>query len=181
MRRPVSVLIALVVMAAMLGALAAPALADDRDIFDFDRFGEDFEDCFIFDGVLICDDDFDRDDFDRDIFDRDFFDLDGFEGALDQDVEQDAESGDVDQSFDVSQTGDNSNQCVSTQGVANTGNAQNTIGVTDFGFEDDNGDRFFDDGFDRDGDIEIEDSGADIDVSPTNTTTCTSEVNQAAS
>jgi hypothetical protein len=98
--------------------------------------------------------------------------------VITQDIEQEADSGDIDQSFDVSQTGDNSNQCVSTQGVANTGNAQNTIGVTDFGnFNDDNGDRFFD----GDGDIEVEDSGTSIDVSPTNTTDCTSEVNQAAS
>src|SRR5215208_5118897 len=126
MKRSVSVLIALGMMAAMLVALAAPALADDRD-------NNDLEDCFVFDGVLICDDNFDRD-----FFDGDRFDLDGFGGDFDQDVEQDAESGDVDQSFDVSQTGDNSNQCVSTQGVANTGNAQNTIGVTDFGFEDAN-------------------------------------------
>src|SRR5215212_8033477 len=36
---------------------------------------------------------------------------------LSQETEQEAESGDVDQSFDVSQTGDNSNQCASVQGV----------------------------------------------------------------
>jgi hypothetical protein len=50
-----------------------------------------------------------------------------------QDFEQEAESGDIDQSFDVSQTGDNSNQTVGIQGVANTGNAQNQIGVIDAG------------------------------------------------
>ena len=37
MRRPISVLIALVVMAAMVGALAAPALADHRGFFDNDE------------------------------------------------------------------------------------------------------------------------------------------------
>jgi len=156
---------------AMLVFSAVPALADNGDDRWDDRWDDRQEELF-FDGFFF--DGF----FDDDLEDFERFD---FNGDLNQDVEQDAESGDVDQSFDVSQTGDNSNQCVSTQGVANTGNAQNTIGVTDFGFEDDNGDRFFDDGFDRDGDIEIEDSGADIDVSPTNTTTCTSEVNQAAS
>src|ERR687889_533059 len=160
----------MMLLAAMLAltvlAIGAPAaMADDNDGRD-DRF----EDCFFFDGVLICDEDFDRDFFDGERYD--------FDGELDQDVEQEAESGDVDQSFDVSQTGDNSNQCVSTQGVANTGNAQNTIGVTDFGnFNDDNGDRFFD----GDGDVEVEDSGTSIEVSPTNTTDCTSQVNQAAS
>src|SRR5829696_2285242 len=178
MRRLKLVLGVAALMVAMLVATAAPAAAQtivnlgggddfcediDGDFCDFDEFCEDFDEDFI------CD---------FDDFDNDFVD---FADGVDQDVEQEAESGDVDQSFDVSQTGDNSNQTVSTQGIANTGNAQNTIGVTDFGFEDDNGDRFFDDGFDRDGDIEIEDSGADIDVSPTNTTTCTSEVNQAAS
>jgi hypothetical protein len=168
-----------------------------------------------------------------------------------QDLEQEAESGDVDQSFDVSQTGDNSNQTVGIQGVANTGNAQNQIGVIDadgFGnfdgndfnrndfnrddFCDFDGNRFCDndnnddlcdvfggdfcdhnnnddlcdvfggdfcdndnndrvvfvnddndDGFFRnnDGDVEIEDSGASIDVSPTNTVNGGSQqVNQAA-
>jgi hypothetical protein len=153
MKRSVSVLIALGVMGAMLVALAAPALADERDFFE--RFDNDFEDCFFFDGDLICDGDFDRDDFD------------GFGGDFSQDVEQDAESGDIDQSFNVSQTGDNSNQCVSTQGVANTGNAQNSVGLGLLGGDLD--------------DLEIDDSGASIDVGGTNTTTCDQEVNQAAS
>ena len=170
-----------------------------------------------------------------------------------QDFEQEAESGDIDQSFDVSQTGDNSNQTVGIQGVANTGNAQNQIGVVDadgFGnfdgnndfcddfnnrndfcedlnrndgfvicdldndgdneecediddglvfcdrdgdgkddgddecfviFPDfnDGGDQFFVNGND-DGDIEIDDSGANIDVSPTNTVNSSQQVNQAA-
>src|SRR5215210_917075 len=59
------------------------------------------------------------------------------------DSEQEADSGDVDQSFEVTGGGDNSNQTVSIQGVANTGNAQNRIGITqigsdadDFDFED---------------------------------------------
>ena len=65
-----------------------------------------------------------------------------------QDLDQDAESGDVDQSFDVSQTGDNSNQTAGIQGVANTGNAQTQLGVIDAGgFGDFDGnndnDRFF--------------------------------------
>src|ERR687898_2084923 len=149
MRRPISVLIALVVMAAMVVALATPTLADHRDVFDDD------EDCFEVDGLLICDED------------RDFFDGALLGDGIDQETEQEAESGDVDQSFDVSQTGDNSNQCVGTQGVANTGNTQ-TVGSFDLL------------GGDVD-DFDIDDSGADIDVGGTNTTDCTSEVNQAAS
>src|ERR671914_3146663 len=64
-----------------------------------------------------------------------------FDDGLNQDVEQEAESGDIDQSFDVSGTGDNSNQTAGIQGVANTGNAQNQIGVFDAGngFFDGNG------------------------------------------
>jgi hypothetical protein len=111
---------------------------------------------------------FDRDIFDRDVFDRDFFDRDVVDvvPVISQDIEQEAESGDVDQSFDVSQTGDNSNQCVGVQGVANTGNAQNTINVFNLGGED--------------AEFEFDEVGSTIDVSPVNTTTCDQEVNQAA-
>src|SRR5918997_495847 len=91
-------------------------------------------------------------------------DLD-FDGS--GDFEQEAESGDVNQSFDVSSTGDNSNQTVGTQGVANTGNAQNQIGVFQVGSEAD--------------DFEFDDGGSSIEVSPTNTTSSNQEVNQAAS
>ena len=84
-----------------------------------------------------------------------------------QESEQEAESGDLDQSFTVTSTGDNSNQCVGIQGVGNTGNAQNLTDVIQYGSEAD--------------DFEFEEVGSTIDVSPTNTTDCTSEVNQAAS
>jgi hypothetical protein len=120
-------------------------------------------------------------------FDRFFFDG----GFAPSEVQQEAQSGDVNQSFDVSNTGDNSNQCAGVQGVANTGNVQNQVGVSQLGNGLENlnrqGDRFFDDGFrnffDRFGfdDFQIEDSGASIDVSPTNTTNCDQQVNQAAS
>jgi hypothetical protein len=189
---------------------------------------------------------FDRDVFDRDFFDRDFFDRDVVDvvPVISQDIEQEAESGDIDQSFDVSQTGDNSNQTVGIQGTANTGNAQNITNVVDAGnfgdfdnnnnndgfvicdydndgdndecddfnnndgfvfsdrdhdgrddgddecfvvFPDRNDDGFFnDDGRfivndNDDGDeFEIEDSGAEITMSPTNTTNSHQEVNQAA-
>lgn len=103
---------------------------------------------------------------------------------FDDDFDQDAESGDVDQTFVVTNTGDNPNQCVGLQGVANTGNAQNQIGLTQLGdgfgdFDRDHRDRFFRD-FDFDGDFEFEDVGSSIEVSPTNVTTCDQQVNQAA-
>jgi hypothetical protein len=109
--------------------------------------------------------------------------------SVSHDVEQEADSGDVDQSFKVTGGGDNSNQTVSTQGVANTGNAQNVIGVSD-GFFDDEffDDRFFNDRFffgDFDGDgfddgLQFEDVGASIEVSPEQVVTSDQEVNQAA-
>src|SRR4028119_744304 len=136
---------------------AAPAMADGHRDWDDDLsvrlVGDDFCDFFGFFGCINHDDD--EDDFcdfvdcrDDDDFDR--FDFnDGF-----GDFEQDAESGDIDQSFDVSGTGDNSNQTVGIQGVANTGNAQNQIGVIDagdFADFDNNNDDFCDD-FDCDED-----------------------------
>jgi hypothetical protein len=242
--RKMILLAAMVAIAALMLA-AAPAMADDNDRDGYDdvtfRFvGHDFCDFFGFFGCINHDDDFcDFVDCRDDDFNR--FDFnDGF-----GDFEQDAESGDIDQSFDVSGTGDNSNQTVGIQGVANTGNAQNQIGVVDadgFGDFDDNhfcddfnngddfcedfnngddfcedfrgddfcedledfcedfngdnicdfffdhDDRFFfhddDDRFffgdDNDGDIEFEDVGSTIELSPTNTVSSDQQVNQAA-
>ena len=84
-----------------------------------------------------------------------------------QESEQEAESGDLDQSFTITSEGDNSNQCVGIQGVGNTGNAQNLTDVIQYGSEAD--------------DFEFEEVGSTIDVSPTNETTCDQQVNQAAS
>jgi hypothetical protein len=102
---------------------------------------------------------------DRDRNHHHFFNRDG--GGVTQESEQDADSGDVDQSFTVTGGGDNSNQCVGLQGVANTGNAQNQIGVIQYASDAD--------------DFEFDETGASIDVSPTNTTECNQQVNQAAS
>ncbi len=143
MRRTKTVLGVIAVMAAMLVAFAAPAMADDDwDWNDDDSWWDNNW----------------WNDHDGDDFDRFFF------GG---DVEQDAESGDVDQDFDVSKTGDNSNQTAGIQGVANTGNAQNQIGITQFGSDAD--------------DFEFDDVGSSIEVSPTNVTSSDQEVNQAAS
>ncbi len=108
-----------------------------------------------------------RGDNDRDRNDRNnrFFDRDG--GEISQESEQDADSGDVDQSFEVSQTGDNSNQCVGIQGVANTGNAQNQTSLIQYGSDAD--------------DFEFDEVGSNIEVSPENSTECDQQVNQAAS
>jgi hypothetical protein len=142
--RKMVLLAAMMAMAVMMLA-AAPAMADD---FDWDE-----DDCWSW-GFWICDDDFDDDFF--------FVGGDGF-----QDFEQEAESGDIDQSFDVSSTGDNSNQTAGSQGVANTGNAQNQIGIIQSGSDAD--------------DFEFDDVGSSIEVSPTNTTSSSQKVGQAAS
>ena len=84
-----------------------------------------------------------------------------------QETEQEGESGELDQSFEVTGSGDNSNQCANIQGVGNTGNSQNVIDVIQYSGEVD--------------DFEFEEVGSSIDVSPTNTATCDQQVNQAAS
>ena len=84
-----------------------------------------------------------------------------------QEGEQEADSGEVDQSFDVTGGGDNSNQCASIQGTGNTGNAQNQLDLIQYGSTAD--------------DFEFEEVGSDLSVSPVNTTSCEQQVNQAAS
>ncbi len=84
-----------------------------------------------------------------------------------QETEQEGEAADLDQSFEVTGSGDNSNQCVGIQGAGNTGNAQNVLDLIQYGSEAD--------------DFEFEEVGSDITVSPANTTTCDQQVNQAAS
>jgi hypothetical protein len=84
-----------------------------------------------------------------------------------QESEQETESGDVDQSFTVTSEGDNSNQCAGIQGVANTGNAQNQLGLLQYASTAD--------------DFEFDEVGSNVDVSPSSTTTCDQQVNQAAS
>src|SRR5215217_2892768 len=84
-----------------------------------------------------------------------------------QEEEQEGESAELNQDFSVTGSGDNSTQCVGIQGVGNTGNAQNLTDVLQYGSTAD--------------DFEFEEVGSTITVSPTNSTECTSAVNQAAS
>jgi len=65
-----------------------------------------------------------------------------------QENDQDADSGDVDQSFTVTGGGGNGNQCTNISGNANSGNSQNQVGIVqsdeseadDVEMEDRNGD-----------------------------------------
>ena len=71
------------------------------------------------------------------------------------------------QSFEITSTGDNSNQCAGVQGVTNTGNPQNVIDLLRAASEAD--------------DFDFEEAvGSDITVSPQSPTTCDQQVNQAA-
>ena len=85
---------------------------------------------------------------------------------MSQESEQEAESGDVSQSFTVTGGGDNSNQSVGVQGTANTGNAQNQVSVQQVDSSAEN--------------IEVE-GGSSIEVSPEQETQTQQEVDQAAS
>jgi hypothetical protein len=142
------------------------AFADDRF---FDEEGLDEHGFFFGDDRNDNDRDWWNDDGnndDRDWWNDDRNNDDEVVPAVSQSFDQEAESGDVSQSFNVSNTGDNSNQCANVQGVANTGNAQNQIGVLQYGSEAD--------------DFEFEDSGASINVSPSSSVRCDQAVNQAA-
>ena len=83
-----------------------------------------------------------------------------------QESEQETESGEVNQTFEVSSTGDNSNQCANIQGIAQTGNVQNQLDLLQYGSEAD--------------DFEFDEVNPSIEVSPENSTTCDQQVNQAA-
>ncbi len=81
------------------------------------------------------------------------------------DFDQDTETGDVEQSFSVVNTGDNSSQCAGIQGVANTGTNQNFQGFLQYA--------------NFDPEAEIEEAG-NFTLSPSSSTECASEINQAA-
>lgn len=150
--RKMTMLAAMMALAVMMMA-ASPAMAQDRLENRLENRLDRFDDGFFFvDGFF-------SDGFDR--FDR--FDSDD---GISQDFDQEADSGDVDQSFEVSSDGDNSNQSVGIQGVTNTGNAQSQFGFTQFDSEID--------------DFEFEDGGSDIDVSPEFDLESDQSVDQAA-
>jgi hypothetical protein len=88
-------------------------------------------------------------------------------GLVEQDAEQEAESGTADQGFGVSGSGNSANQCAGIQGVAQTGNAQNEIALTQYRSRTD--------------EFKLEEVGSDIAANPENSTTCEQGVDQAAS
>ena len=176
-------------VALVVAALALPALAQDRSPFGDDQNQQRFEQRFDRLQDRAEERDYTNEEasefyvdrladfygFDNDWWndeqdywwdDRNINNDDEVVPAVSQSFDQQTESGDVSQSFNVSNTGDNSNQCANVQGVANTGNAQNQIGVLQYGSEAD--------------DFSFEDSGSTITVSPNSATRCDQAVNQAA-
>ena len=170
-------LAAMLALAALMAA-AAPAMADD---FDHHHF---FDHVNRFDGLF---------------FNR------FFEPTPALEFNQEAENtGNVTISTAVSQTGNNSNQCVAPLQFGNTGNVQNAQGFVQSGtpfFNNNEGrngffrdgvffpegrDRFFRDGFlfpndgfvSNVGDVEFE--GSSMTFTPTLTNTCNQSVEQAA-
>src|ERR671916_1085241 len=86
---------------------------------------------------------------------------------VEQEDEQEGESGEVDQAFDVSSSGGSANQCAEILAAAQSGNAQNVTDVTESDSDAD--------------DFEFEDGGSSIDVSPELAEECEQTINQAAS
>src|SRR5918995_1475555 len=86
---------------------------------------------------------------------------------VEQEDEQEGESGEVDQSFDVSSSGGSANQCAEILAAAQSGNAQNIQELIQTDSDAD--------------DFEFEDGGSSIDVSPELTEACEQTINQAAS
>ena len=78
---------------------------------------------------------------------------------------QDVESGDSSQTITATGGGDNSNACQGIQGISNTGNAVTKTNVLQYASF---------------GEVEVDDSG-NFEISPSSTTTCEQQVNQAAS
>ena len=83
-----------------------------------------------------------------------------------QEGEQETESGEVDQSFEISGAGSNGNQCVNVNGTTNTGNLQTETGSIQYQSDIE--------------ELEQEEIGSDLSVTGNSTTTCEQMVNQAA-
>ena len=102
---------------------------------------------------------------------------------IDQESEQEGEGGDADQSGEVSNEGDNSNQCVAVQPVSNTGNAITDIDIVlelptgrDVKRFDTNDVLDLIDELD----LDLEDVGSTIELSPEHAVECAQAVDQAA-
>src|SRR5919206_537166 len=89
------------------------------------------------------------------------------QNTVGQEASQEADSGEVDQSFESTSTGDNSNVCLAPSFVTNTGNAQNQVGLVEADAEA--------------GDFEFDGDGAPLTVGGANETACDQQANQGGS
>ena len=83
-----------------------------------------------------------------------------------QEGDQEAESGELDQTFTVTGEGSNGNQCVGINGIGNTGNPQNQTDLVQYASLAD--------------DFEFDEVQSNLTVEGSPTTECTQTVNQAA-
>ena len=103
--------------------------------------------------------------------------------TTEQESEQEGESGDADQSGEVSNEGDNSNQCVALQPVTNTGNALTAVDLI-IQFPTRQEAKRLDikavlDLIDE-LDLELDDLGSTIELDPQQAVDCAEELDQAA-
>lgn len=102
----------------------------------------------------------------------------------DLESEQEGESGEADQSADLSQSGDNANQCVGVQPVSNTGNAITAIDIIlqlptgEQELKRHNVEAFLD--LIDELDLDLEDIGSTIELDPEQAVECAQAVDQAA-
>ena len=103
--------------------------------------------------------------------------------STEQESDQEGESGDTDQSGEVSNEGDNSNQCVAVQPVSNTGNAITDIDIVIELPTGQDVKRFdINDVLDLvdELDLDLEDVGSTIELDPEQAVECAEELDQAA-
>jgi hypothetical protein len=102
----------------------------------------------------------------------------------DLESEQEGESGEADQSADLSQSGDNANQCVGVQPVSNTGNAITAIDIIlqlptgEQELKRHDTEAFLD--LIDELDLDLEDIGSTIELDPEQAVECAQAVDQAA-
>ncbi len=95
---------------------------------------------------------------------NDFDEDESVDAPVSQSFEQEAQSGDVSQSYSVSNSGDNSNICAPALQFSNTGNLQNAQGFVQYGTETD----------------DIEFSGSSFVFKPELAASCDQSIQQAA-
>jgi hypothetical protein len=120
-------------------------------------------------------------DFDND--NHDFENFFGFgNGFFDGGLDQEAESGDVENNFRVSNTGDYAFQCTPAIQFGNTGNFNNGSSFVQFGSGNDDGFNdfgFFGDDFDTSLD-DFEPEGIDVSFAPVQNTDCSNTIQQSS-